>query len=217
MRKKKNRNWVGDNIVFIHATIDESQRSKTASIVPKYNFDFSNAICIHDDLIAGFQYASELVDTIKFRLREKLRRNGRKPREDGRNTKERKDKTTRLQFMNVNDVWVGEAISLSLSLLICFNHNHFVRSIHICMNLANSSLRMRQMPYTCVQTRNVCVWVNVWRPFGALRESASWMRNRINFGLAITAPCHEPRAENRWQSSLLPRPSHRLSHTQKNI
>lgn len=31
----------------------------TAPIVPKYNFDFSNAICIHDDLIAGFQYASE--------------------------------------------------------------------------------------------------------------------------------------------------------------
>lgn len=57
-------------------TIDESQCLKSiVSIVPKYNLDFSNAICIHGDLIAGFQHASELVDAIKFRLREKLRRN----------------------------------------------------------------------------------------------------------------------------------------------
>lgn len=66
---------------------------RSASILFKYKPDLFNAICIHGNLIVGSQNASELADAIKFRLREKLRRNGRKPCEEarGRSTKEKKE------------------------------------------------------------------------------------------------------------------------------
>lgn len=195
-------------------------RGLTASIMAKCNFDFSNAICIHDNLNADFQYASELVDAIKFRLREKLRRNGRKPREeaDGRRTKERKeDRTGLLQFMNVNDVRVGEAPYLLLSIPLHASSTTVSYDPYIFAWIWQTAryecdeCYVRVCTCKCEHARETRVFGSTCEGRSAPCESASWMRNWINFWLVITTPCHEPRFENCWQSSLL----FRLSHTPK--
>jgi len=92
--------------------------------------------------------------------------------------------------MNVNDIRVGEVFYLLLSIPPHpLPPHHLVRFIHICMNLANSSLRMRRMPYTRACKRECASEMHV---FGSTCEGrsapcefTSW--NRINFWLVITA------------------------------
>jgi len=99
--------------------------------------------------------------------------------------------------MNVNDIRVGEASYLLLFIpLYPLPLHHLVRSIHICMNLANSSLRMRRIPYVysraCKRKR-----VRETYMFGSTCEGRS-------------ASCASPRAECE-SNSFLTRNYHALS------
>jgi len=129
-------------------------RKRASSIIISRAAIFLTRICIH----GGFSLrAAAPVDAIKFRekLRRKASRGGKarqvETEERQREGERRRRGMTRLQFMNVNGVrTLRRRAFLLLTPSRSLDHLD-VRSIHICMNLANSSLRMR--PAALVRAR----------------------------------------------------------------